>query len=123
MVRESKAILTAGGKRSACPATGLRDSERPQSASLVDKSISIKGWVAQLAEQWTEIRCYYLETSGLPLNISERLRTKTTILDAHNVNIASTASATDMKKRCGAMFVCDPTGCAHQSLVYSVRLC
>jgi hypothetical protein len=37
-----------------------------------------------------KIRCYYLATSDLALHISERLRTKTTISDAQNVNIAST---------------------------------
>jgi hypothetical protein len=37
MVRESKAILTAAGKRSPCPTIGLGDNERPQSASLADK--------------------------------------------------------------------------------------
>jgi hypothetical protein len=37
MLRESRAILTAGGKRSPCPTIGLRDNERPQSASLADK--------------------------------------------------------------------------------------
>jgi hypothetical protein len=37
MVRESNAILTAGGKRSPCPTIGLGDNECPQSASLADK--------------------------------------------------------------------------------------
>jgi len=39
-----------------------------------------------------------LETNNLSLHISEPLRTKTTILDAHNVNMPSTALAWDATK-------------------------
>jgi hypothetical protein len=53
------------------------------------------GWTSRplLLHYGFVIRCCYLGTSDLPLHISERVRTKTTILDAHNVNMSSTALA------------------------------
>ena len=50
------------------------------------------GPVAQLAEQWTENLAFCAESLTTPSAQCERLRHKTTISDAHNVNMPSTAS-------------------------------
>jgi hypothetical protein len=51
LAKASRLLPDADGKRSACPTTTLRHSENP--AALRNLGAS-HGWVAQLAEQWTE---------------------------------------------------------------------
>jgi hypothetical protein len=82
------------------------------------KSISIKGWVAQLAEQWTENPLCYPRSNYRLSRICEHWRHKAAILDAHNVNTPSMV-AFNVVRPC-ALQVCFTA--MHRELLVSVRL-
>src|SRR5262249_11798360 len=69
-----------------CPATTLLHSEHP----AAPHHRRHHGWVAQLAEQWTENPMQRVGSEWFSRNKCEQPRPKPTISDADNVNLAST---------------------------------
>jgi hypothetical protein len=77
--------------------TAVESEDSPLNRQVViNRPCSIRRFPRELSPSsgGSIIRCYCLGTSSLLLNISEPYRHKTTISDAHNVNLTSTASTT-----------------------------
>src|ERR1700730_15361402 len=73
-----------------CPATGLRHSGNPKTRRKIDVG---HGWVAQLAEQWTENLVFAPRERFVPSHGCEHARPKKNQKDHDTVNAVSTALA------------------------------